>query len=437
MSSTGTGFQAPKGTYDLVPPGAEAVLAVRAALLAAARRAGYSYLETPVFEETGLFARGVGASTDVVTKQMYTFADAAGRSLTLRPEGTAGVLRAVLQAGLHRGPLPVKVAYSGPFFRYEQPQAGRQRQFWQVGVEALGVSDPALDAEVVTVAADGFHDLGIHRLQLRVNSLGDATCRPAYRAALTAFLAGCDLDPATRRRAEINPLRVLDDKRPDVRAQLVAAPVIADFLCADCRAYHAEFLAALALVGVGCEADPRLVRGLDYYTRTTFEFAHPQLGAQAAVGGGGRYDGLSEELGGPALPGVGFGLGVDRTLLARQAETGQAADPARVAVFGVALVDRARDAVLATVAALRRAGVAADFCYGQRGLKGAMRAADRSGARLAILVGERDLSAGVAQLKELRSGEQQPVALAQLAATVQARLAEPEPNPAAKGERES
>ena len=313
-------FQAPKGTFDWLPPRSERVLAVREALATPLRRAGYGYIETPVFEDTQLFARGVGESTDIVSKEMYTFPDKAGRSLTLRPEGTASVVRAVLQHNLHNGQLPVKLWYSGSQFRYENVQKGRYRHFWQVGAEALGTEDPAVDAELIVLAARGFDALGLTGVRLLINSLGDKTCRPAYRAALQEFLRGLDLDEDTRARVEINPLRVLDDKRPEVQAQVTGAPLIVDHLCAACRAYHEEVRALLGAAGVAFEDDPRLVRGLDYYTRTTFEFVHDGLGSQSAVGGGGRYDGLSEMLDGPPLSGVGWALGVDRTFLAMEAE---------------------------------------------------------------------------------------------------------------------
>lgn len=417
------GFTAPKGVPDQLPPRSEGFLAVRDGLTAPARRAGYGYLELPIFEDTALFARGVGESTDVVSKEMYTFPDRGGRSVTLRPEGTAGALRAVLEHGLDRGPLPVKVWYAGPFFRYERPQAGRFRQFTQVGVEALGVDDPALDAEVVALAHDGFRELGLTGFRLLVNSLGCRECRPAYQARLQEFLRGLDLDEPTRRRVEVNPLRVLDDKRPAVRDQLGGAPLVTDTLCAACRAHHDTVRSLLASVGIGWTDDPRLVRGLDYYTRTTFEFVHDGLGAQSGIGGGGRYDGLAETIGGPPLPGIGFGLGVDRTLLALEAEGVAAGPGAAVAVFGVPLGEPARDAVFGVVTALRRAGVPADLMYGGRGVKAAMKAADRSGARLAVVVGDRDLADGVGQVKDLRSGEQQAVPLADLVAVLRKLLA--------------
>jgi histidyl-tRNA synthetase len=403
-------FQAPKGTFDLIPPDSAVFLAVREALSDPVRLAGYSYIETPAFEDTALFSRGVGESTDIVTKEMYSFTTKGGDDITLRPEGTASVVRAVLEHNLHRGALPVKLWYSGSYYRYERPQKGRYRHFSQVGAEALGAEDPALDAELIVLAADAFRAASVTQVRILLNSLGDAVCRPVYRAALQDFLRGLDLDEATRKRIEINPLRVLDDKRPDVRAQVATAPVIADYLCDACKAYHEEVRTLLTATGIAFEDDPRLVRGLDYYTRTTFEFVHDGLGAQSAVGGGGRYDGLSEMIGGPSLPSVGWALGVDRTVLAREAEGVAVPDSRRVDVFAVPLGEEARRLLFGVVARLRRAGIAADFGYGGKGVKGAMKDADRSGARFALVAGERDLAAGVVQLKDLASGEQTPVA---------------------------
>ena len=405
-------FQAPKGTYDVLP--GSGFLAVRDGLLEPAVLSGYSYVEAPVFEDTELFARGVGASTDVVSKEMFTFTDRGDRSLTLRPEGTAGVVRAVLQHGLQNGQLPVKLRYAGPMFRAERPQAGRFRQFQQVGVEAIGLTDPALDAEVVALAWEGYQRLGLRQVRLLLTSLGDPACRPAYREELSAFLAGLDLDAATRERAQLNPLRVLDDKRPEVQALLGGAPLMPDHLCADCKAHHEAVVAGLEALGVPFEPAPRLVRGLDYYMRTTFEFLHDGLGAQSAIGGGGRYDGLSESIGGPPLPGIGWALGIERTLLALQAEGIELEQQEQLTAFVVPLGSAAKAWAVTTVGRLRAAGVAADLAYGDRGLKGAMKAADRSGARWAVVVGDRDLEAGVAQLKDLRNGEQTAVPLTDL-----------------------
>lgn len=415
-------FTAPKGVPDYVPPESSAFLAVREALTRQARLAGYRPIELPVFEDTALFARGVGESTDVVSKEMYTFADRGERSVTLRPEGTAGVVRAVIEHGLDRGQLPVKLRYAGPFFRYERPQAGRYRQLQQVGIEAIGVDDPALDAEVIAVADAGFRSLGLTGFRLELTSLGDDSDRPAYRHALQQFLTGCDLDEATRERARVNPLRVLDDKRPEVRELTAQAPLMLDHLSETSRAHFAAVRNHLDGLGVRYALNPRMVRGLDYYTKTTFEFVHDGLGAQSGIGGGGRYDGLMARLGGQPLSGIGFGLGVDRTLLAMQAEGTSVGVDASVDVFGVGLGAAARDRLVLVAGELRAAGVRVDLAYGGRGLKGAMRAADRSGARLALVLGDRDLAAGVMGLKDLGSGEQRAVPLDEALEQVRAAL---------------
>ncbi|MFG2181928.1 histidine--tRNA ligase [Streptomyces abikoensis] len=405
-------FKAPKGTYDLLPPDSATYLAVREAISAPLKRSGYGYVETPGFEQVELFSRGVGESTDIVTKEMYTLTTRGGDQLALRPEGTASVLRAALEANLHKaGNLPVKLWYSGSYYRYERPQAGRYRHFSQVGAEAIGAEDPALDAELIILAVDAYKSLGLKNFRLLLNSLGDKECRPAYRAALQDFLRGLELDEDTRRRIEINPLRVLDDKREAVQKQLVGAPMLRDHLCEACKEYHEEVRALLTAAGVAFEDDEKLVRGLDYYTRTTFEFVHDGLGSQSAVGGGGRYDGLSEMIGGPALPSVGWALGVDRTVLALKAEGIDLELPAATQVFAVPLGEEARRVLFGVVTELRRAGVATDFAFGGKGLKNAMKSANRSGARFALVAGERDLAEGVVQLKDLESGEQKAVSL--------------------------
>ncbi|GAA1696616.1 histidine--tRNA ligase [Dietzia cercidiphylli] len=406
-----TALKAPKGVPDYVPPTSAAFVAVRDAITTAARRAGYGHIELPIFEDTALFARGVGESTDVVSKEMYSFEDRGGRSVTLRPEGTAGVMRSVIENGLDRGQLPVKLCYAGPFFRYERPQAGRYRQLQQVGIEAIGIDDPALDAEVIAVADEAFRSLGLTGFRLELTSLGDDSCRPAYRERLQAFLAGLDLDEATRERARVNPLRVLDDKRPEVRAQLSGAPLMIDHLSEESAAHFAEVRSHLDALGVAYEVNPRMVRGLDYYTKTTFEFVHDGLGAQSGIGGGGRYDGLMEQLGGQALSGIGFGIGVDRTMLALQAEGIDHASGGRVDVYGVALGAPARAALVPVLAEFRRAGLRADMAYGDRGMKGAFKAADRSGAAVTLVVGENELASGTVVVKTMATGEQSPVPL--------------------------
>ncbi|OBA79506.1 histidine--tRNA ligase [Mycobacterium sp. 1164966.3] len=415
-------FSAPKGVPDYVPPDSAQFVAVRDGLLDAARRAGYGYIELPIFEDTALFARGVGESTDVVSKEMYTFADRGDRSVTLRPEGTAGVVRAVIENGLDRGTLPVKLRYSGPFFRYERPQAGRYRQLQQVGVEAIGVDDPALDAEVIAVADDGFRSLGLDGFRLEITSLGDDTCRPQYRELLQDYLFGLDLDEDTRRRAELNPLRVLDDKRPEVRALTADAPVLLDHLSDEAKQHFDSVLAHLDAFGIPYVINPRMVRGLDYYTKTTFEFVHDGLGAQSGIGGGGRYDGLMRQLGGQDLSGIGFGIGVDRTVLALRAEGKSVGEVSRCDVFAVPLSDAAKLRLAVLARELRRSGVRVDLAYGDRGLKGAMRAADRSGARIALVAGDRDLEAGTVGVKDLATGDQVSVPLDSVVAEVVSRL---------------
>ncbi|QKV91608.1 histidine--tRNA ligase [Streptomyces sp. NA02950] len=416
-------FKAPRGTYDLIPPVSATYLAVREAIAAPLRRSGYGYVETPGFENVELFARGVGESTDIVTKEMYTLTTKGGDQLALRPEGTASVLRAALEANLHKaGSLPVKLWYSGSYYRYERPQKGRYRHFSQVGAEAIGAEDPALDAELILLAHNAYRSLGLRDFRILLNSLGDAECRPVYRAALQEFLRGLDLDEDTRRRIEINPLRVLDDKRDAVQKQLTGAPLLRDYLCDACRAYHAEVRELISAQGVPFEDDPKLVRGLDYYTRTTFEFVHDGLGSQSAVGGGGRYDGLSEMIGGPALPSVGWALGVDRTVLALEAEGIVLDLPDVTSVFAVPLGEEARKILFGVVAELRAAGVATDFAYGGKGLKAAMKAANRSGARYAIVAGERDFAEGVVQLKDMASGEQTPVPLDKVVPTLRTKI---------------
>ncbi len=418
------GFAAPKGVPDYVPPRSEHLLAVREAMTAPLRLAGYGYLELPVFEDTALFARGVGETTDVVSKEMFTFSDRGDRSLTLRPEGTVGAVRAVLGAGLERGALPVKLWYAGPMFRYEQPQSGRQRQFSQVGAEALGSDDPALDAELVALADHAYRSLGLTRTVLHLATLGDPSDRTDYSSTLREWLKPRvgGLDRETDRRIERNPLRVLDDKRPEVQAATADAPLLTEHLGPRARAHHESVRGHLTDLGVPFLDDPRLVRGLDYYRRTTFEFVHPQLGAQSTIGAGGRYDGLSETVGGPPLPGIGWALGVDRTLLALEAEGVLPHDPPRAQVFFVPLGGVAKARSLALVAQLRRAGVCADLAYGERGMKGAMKAADRSGAHYAVVLGDRDLEAGVGQVKDLRTGSQQAVALDDLVPTLEGLL---------------
>ena len=408
-------LSAPKGVPDYFPPQSSAFYKVRQTMVEQAHLSGFQHIELPIFEDTALFARGVGESTDVVSKEMYTFADRGDRSVTLRPEGTAGVMRSVIEHNLDRGQLPVKLNYFGPFFRYERPQAGRYRQLQQVGVEAIGVDDPALDAEVIALADRSFRALGLSGFRLELTSLGDRNCRPAYREKLQEFLFKLNLDEETRLRAEINPLRVLDDKRPEVQEQLADAPLMLDHLNDECREHFETVTGMLDDMGVAYEINPRMVRGLDYYTKTCFEFVHDGLGAQSGIGGGGRYDGLMAQLGGQDLSGIGYGLGVDRALLALEAE-GITLDgvESRVDVFGVALGAAAKRTMTTLINDLRKAGISADMSFGDRGLKGAMKGADRAGARFALVLGEQELENGTVALKDLAAHEQHDVKVSDL-----------------------
>ena len=398
-----------KGAPDWLPPAAAAFDAVEAAFLDVARLGGYQRIRTPIFEHTEVFARGVGASTDVVQKEMYTFEDKGGRSLTLRPEGTAGVVRAALAAGVPRaGGLPVKYAYAGEYFRHERPQAGRQRQFNQVGIEALGSDDPVLDAEVVLLGWEALQRAGVSDLTLRMNSLGDREDRARYAALLNEFLDSVDdLPPDVEQRRALNPLRAFDSKAPGMAETMANAPVLIDHISDDARQHHALVVELLEAENVPLTHDPRLVRGLDYYSRTTFEYQAGNLGAQNAVGGGGRYDGLAEDLGwGERFPGIGWALGVDRTLLALQTAGAAPAPAPRVAVF-VVVADSAASARAFTLAAqLRRAGIPTDLGFDARSVKAQFKVADRSGARWALVLGRSELDSGTVTVKNLGSGEQ-------------------------------
>lgn len=403
-------FTAPKGVPEYFPPRSRAFVDVRTHLARPAEMAGYSYIELPVFEDTALYVRGVGESTDVVSKEMYSFEDRGGRSITLRPEGTAGVMRSVVENRLDKGQLPVKLWYAGPFFRAERPQHGRYRQLQQVGVEAIGTDDPALDAEVIAIGDEAFRSLGLTQYTLHLTSLGCRACRPPYRELLQSFLAGLDLDEATRERAAINPLRVLDDKRESVQAQLTEAPLMIDHLCSDCASHYDRVRYFLQIMDVTWVEAPRMVRGLDYYTRTTFEFTHDLLGAQSGIGGGGRYDGLMASVGGDDLSGIGFGLGTDRTLLACEAEGLAPGSTPHLDAFLVPIGEAAKARLVSLSAQLRAAGVRNDLAFGDRGLKGAMKAADRSGAPLVVVVGDAEVEADVAQVKTMATGDQSTVA---------------------------
>lgn len=415
-------FAAPKGVSEYLPPRSNIFDHIVQTLKIPALAAGYELIELPIFEDTELFTRGVGASTDVVTKEMYTFEDRGGRSLTLRPEGTAGVIRAVIEHGLDRASLPVKLFYHGPFFRAERPQAGRYRQFYQFGIEAIGSDDPYLDAEVISIAYQGYRKIGLKNFELQITSLGDSDSRVSHRKDLDAFIAGLNLDEETRNRALKNPLRLFDDKRDEIKDAMSKAPLLLDYLNAESRENFEQVKSALDSLGIAYQVNPRMVRGLDYYTGTTFEFVQSGLGAQSGIGGGGRYDGLMELLGGSKLSGIGFGLGIDRILLAleAEAESGQLlpGELKYIDLYVIALGDKARSMCFTLVDSLRKEGFVVEQNFGDRSLKAAMKAADKSGARFAIVLGDSELESGSVELKEMSSGALTSVSLTSLAKTL-------------------
>lgn len=415
-------FAAPKGVSEYLPPRSNIFDHIVQTLKIPALAAGYELIELPIFEDTELFTRGVGASTDVVTKEMYTFEDRGGRSLTLRPEGTAGVIRAVIEHGLDRASLPVKLFYHGPFFRAERPQAGRYRQFYQFGLEAIGSNDAYLDAEVISIAYQGYRKLGLKDFELQVTSLGDSESRASHRKDLDAFIAGLNLDEETRNRALKNPLRLFDDKRDEIKDAMIKAPLLLDYLNAESRENFEQVKSALDSLGIAYQVNPRMVRGLDYYTGTTFEIVHSGLGAQSGIGGGGRYDGLMELLGGSKLSGIGFGLGIDRILLAleAEAESGQLlpGELKYIDLYVIALGDQARTKCFTLVDSLRKEGFVVEQNFGDRSLKAAMKAADKSGARFAIVLGDSELESASVELKEMSNGALTSVRLTSLAKTL-------------------
>ena len=401
----GQQLQAPKGVSEYFPDRSNTFEYVRDCLIGSAKNSGYQLIELPVFEDTELFKRGVGESTDVVSKEMYTFEDRGGRSITLRPEGTAGVMRSVIEHNLDRGQLPVKVWYSGQFFRAERPQAGRYRQFYQVGIEAIGLDDPEIDVEVIAVADRAFRTLGLKNYSLEITSLGDKASRDAYTKVLREYIAKLSLDDETAQRAAINPLRLFDDKREEVKAGMQAAPTLMDYLTPESRESFERVKTLLTALGINYEVNKRMVRGLDYYTGTAFEFVHHGLGAQSGIGGGGRYDGLMAELGGAELSGIGFGIGVDRCVLACESEGISLPSTFTLDLFIVPMSIQTKAQSLLLAERLRESGLKVDIAYGDRSLKGGMKAADKSGARFSIVIGEDELASDLATLKNMKTGD--------------------------------
>jgi len=407
-------FQAPKGTFDVLPGDAAGRELVERTARELFDRAGYARIETPVFEDTELFARGVGASTDIVRKEMFTFEDQGGRSVTLRPEGTAPIARAYLEHGMQKLPQPVKLWYAGPFFRHERPQAGRFRQFNQLGAEAIGSDSPLVDAELIMLLDELLQTLEVPALRLKLGSLGSPESRAEYREELKAFLREHEAELAkdVRERIDENPLRAFDSKDEGTRAAMAEAPTMLDRLDEADAEHFAAVRRLLDQAGISYELDGTLVRGLDYYTRTVFAFESDELGAQSEVGGGGRYDRLIEQLGGPPTPAAGWAAGIERILMARGSE----GEPRAHNVF-VAAVDPQRERALALVTELRQAGVRAQLDLAGRGLKGQMRHADRLGAAHAVILD----ADGSAQLRDMRSGEQREIDLAKVTEELTAR----------------
>ena len=417
-------YTAPKYTHDVYPgadkweENSEFWEFLETSFRELCRLYDYRRIQTPMFEQTELFTRAVGEGTDIVGKEMYTFEDKGGRSMTLRPEGTAGAIRAYLEDGIYAQGGVQKFYYIGQNFRYERGQKGRYRQHTQCGLEAIGSQDPALDAEVIQLAMSFYRRIGIDRLTLKINSVGCPNCRPKHREALLAFAKPFydQMSADNQRRFHENPLRMLDSKDERDQNLLALAPALTDFLCEECRAHFQELQNDLAQLGIAYELDSKLVRGFDYYTKTAFEVQSPDLGAQSTLCGGGRYDGLVQELGGPATPAVGFGMGIERALVALQALERTLPVCAGPTAFLVTLGDEARKEGLKVLSGLRAAGISADTDYGGRNMRAQMKAADRSGARYALILGDNELAGGFAQCKDLKSGAQEEIPLSSLAA---------------------
>ncbi len=424
-------YQAPRGTQDVLPDDQPYWQWVLGTARDVAAKYGFWPIEVPVFEETEVFVRGVGTGTDIVEKEMYTFEDRGGRSLTLRPEFTAGIVRAYIEHGMRVRPQPVKLYAIGPVFRYEAPQAGRYRQHTQFSCESIGEADPLADFEIMSVAWDLYTALGFRELQFQLNSIGCPRCRPPYiRDVLVPYLHSRrdELSKLDLERLQKNPLRVLDTKEPESQPVVNEAPSIVEHLCSECSEHFAQLRFYLDMLERPYELNPRLVRGLDYYTRTVFEVTAQGLGAQNAVGGGGRYDGLVEVLGGAPTPGVGFAAGIERIVLALKAQG--IAPPSMPAprVFFVHRGRLAKDAAVALADQVRRRGVGALVAFGERSIKAQMRQASKSGAEYVVIIGDEELARGEVQVKHLETGHQEAVVQANLVAWLHERLvAHPSP----------
>jgi histidyl-tRNA synthetase len=418
-------YRAPKGTADMLPDVARSWEHMQRVAQELFARYGYEPIYTPTFEATEVFTRGIGEATDIVSKEMYTFEDRGGRSITLRPENTAGVVRAALEHNLVPSGSVAKLYYSGPQFRYERPQAGRMRQFWQIGAEVLGAAEPSADAEVIVMLVRYFEALGITDTRLLINSMGDEACRPAYREKLRSFILHRHLElcPECVRRADSNPLRALDCKNIQCVEVMVDAPLLRDELCDDCEAHYRAVKRHLDDLGISYTEDFSLVRGLDYYTRTVFEVQSEAIdAAQNAIGGGGRYDRLMEMVGGPPTPGLGFALGFERTLLAMQAAGAKAEGHPMADVFVARVDSSVAGDVFRVTQELRDAGIAAETDHQARSLKSQFKHADRLGARLVVVIGPDELASGEVTLRDMSSASETRVALDGLARTIRDAL---------------
>ncbi len=399
-------YNAVKGVQDIFPPDISLWRTVESEAERVFSRYGFREIRTPVIESTDIFTRSIGETTDIVEKEMYTFPDRAGRSLTLRPEGTASVVRAFVEHHLYNLPAPQKFFYSGPMFRYERPQKGRFRQFYQIGVEAFGSADPLMDAEVIAMLTTLLRTLGLAGVNVEVNSIGCEKCRPAYRKALKDFFSGKldDLCPDCRRRYEYNPLRILDCKVERCIELRKGAPRVTDFLCDECRSHFDKVLSAMTLLDIPYVINPDMVRGLDYYARTTFEVTSEHLGAQKAVAAGGRYDKLVEEFGGPPTPAIGFAIGMERlTTLLREKEAPEAASPD---VYIAPMGEKAANESFLMAQRLREKGLWVEAGYDGASLRSQLRKADRLSARYVLIIGDDELSSGKVKWKNLRDGSQ-------------------------------
>ena len=416
-------IKAIKGVKDILPMDVAVWQKIESDARDVFRRYGFQEVRIPIFEQTKLFARSIGADTDIVGKEMYSFPDRDGTSLTLRPEGTAGVVRAYIEHSLHQHARTWKLFYLGPMFRHERPQAGRLRQFHQVGVEVFGYSEPHVDVEVIAMLHRYFTQLGVPAFRTDLNSLGDGACRPAYLETLKGLLKKIEdrLCENCKRRAQTSPLRVLDCKVESCKAVLAHAPVMIDHLCEDCRTHFDSVKAGLDHLRIPYSLNTRLVRGLDYYNRTAFEVVSANLGAQDAVAAGGRYDGLVKALGGPEIPGVGFAIGLERLVLLVKETMRQTSN---ADVFIAVLGNKAQTVMLPMLDGLRSQGIAADMDYAGGSLKSQMKQADRSGARLTVIVGDDELEKQSVVVRDMQTKDQQDVGLSGLVATLVKRCAE-------------